>query len=59
MIKMLRVNRNLVDVFLGDGWTNWARFGVFRRDGKIEVKKVSGGKMPASVIKSVYGEVTK
>ncbi len=24
-IKCIKVNDNLVDVFIGDGWENWAR----------------------------------
>lgn len=47
------VTRNLVDVFFGEGWENWARFNVRRIKGKAFPTKIGGMALPDEVFKDV------
>ncbi len=52
-IKFMRAGDNIVDVFVGDGWENWAR--VIRKNGKLIHLK--GIKLPKVVYSYMEKEI--
>jgi hypothetical protein len=47
------VNRDVVDVFFGLGWNNWARFDIRRIKGKIFLNKIGGRPIPNQLFSKV------
>ena len=53
--KFLKAGDNIVDVFVGDGWENWAR--ILHKEGKLVHLK--GIKLPKIIYSYIQKEVFK
>ena len=51
------VARDVIDVFFGQGWYNWARFEVRRIKGKVFLHKINGCSIPATLFSSICIEL--
>jgi len=45
-MKILRVNHNTLDVFIGTGWANWSRFKVKFGKEHNQLFQVKGSRLP-------------
>lgn len=55
-----RINdTNLVDVFCGNGWTNWSRFAIENQGGRLHLKLLKGVPMKQEDFKSLYQQLSR
>ena len=47
------VNHNVIDVFFGLGWNNWARFEIRRIKGKVFLNKIAGCPLPNKLFSEI------
>lgn len=59
MISVKVVNDQLIDVFVGKGWTNWSRFYVVYDKGRLHLKLVKGSPMTREDFNELYQLVSK
>ena len=54
-MKVLGVTGNIIDVFWGDGWTNWERFRKAKdKDGKLQLIHLAGKQIPKILKVKLY-----
>lgn len=54
MFKTKQVIGNIHDVFTGDGWENWTRVRVVKREKHQAIEKLGGLNLPRSIVVSLY-----
>ena len=55
MYKFL--NEDVIDVWFGNGWYNWARFEIRRIKGKVFLNKINGRAIPNQLFSNLCKEL--
>ena len=55
MYKFLTID--VIDVWFGSGWYNWARFEIRRIKGKVFLNKINGRAIPNTLFANICREL--
>ena len=59
MIVVKQASDTVVDVFTGKGWSNWTRFEVQHKQGKLHLRLVKGSPMSKEDFHNLYEDLSK
>ena len=56
-MKTIKINKNLLDVFCGDGWEKWTRFLLLHKKGSVSFRKIGGVALSPGDMQQLRNEV--
>lgn len=53
-MKILKINHNTIDVFIGTGWDNWSRFKIKFGKEHNQLFQVKGSRLPKTEQQALF-----
>jgi hypothetical protein len=55
-MKILKAQRNIIDVFRGEGWENWSRYRIVKSANGNRIIYIGGAKLNHGIIQLLLGQ---
>ena len=56
-MKILKAQRNVIDVFRGEGWANWSRYRLVKAGQGTRIIFIGGVKLKHSLMRQLEGSL--
>ena len=56
-MKILKAQRNIIDVFRGEGWGNWSRYGLVKSSNGTRIIFIGGVKLKHSLMQLLEAKI--